>query len=80
MLAYNNVFVYSHTGLPLQEVGKGGRKISGGKSITINRNKGVGGSSTRKGKETKLQSDSERDSESEAWMETQTSRKKRKTS
>ena len=66
--------------MPLHEVGKGGGKISGGKSKTINRNKGVGRSSMRKRKETKLQSDSERDSELEAWMEARTSRKKRKTS
>ena len=76
----NNVFVYSHTGVPLHKVGKGGGKISGGKSKTINRNKGVGGSSTRKGKETKLQSDSERDSELEAKMEARTNRKIPKTS
>ena len=61
-------------------MGKGGGRINGGKSKTINRNKGVGGSSTRKGKETKLQSDSERDSELESWMEAQTSRKIPKTS
>ena len=76
----NNVFVYSHTGRPLHQVGKGRGKISGGKSKTINRNKGVGGSCTRKGKETKLQSNSERDSELETWMEAQKSRKKQKTS
>ena len=64
----------------LHEVGKGGGKISGGKSKTINRNVGVGGSSTRIGKGTKIQSDSERDSEWESWMEAQMSRNTSKTS
>ena len=77
---YNNVFLYSHTGLPLHEVGKGGGKISGGKFKTINRNKGVEGSCMRKSKETKLESDCEKDEGEEPWMEAQTSRKKRKTS
>ena len=80
MLACNNFFVYSHTGLPLHEVGKGGGRIGGGKSTTINRNKGVGGSSKRKGKETKLQSDSERDLELELQMKAWTSRKNHKRS
>ena len=78
--ALNNVFVYSHTGLPLHEVGKGGGKMNGGKSKTINRNKGVGGGSTRKGKETKLRLDSNRYDGEEPWMEARTSRKKCKTS
>ena len=72
--------MYSHSGLPLHEVGKGGEKISGVKSKTINRNKGVGGISTRKGKETKLQSDSERDEGREPCMEVRESRKKYKIS
>ena len=57
--AFYNVSVYSHTGLPLHEVGKGGGKVNGGKSKTFNRNKGVGGISTRKrkGKETEGKGD-----------------------
>ena len=74
-----NILVYFYTGLPLPEVGKGGGKISRGEFKTINRNKGVGGL-TRKGKETKLQSDSERDEGEESWMEVREGRKRCKTS
>ena len=54
LLACDNHFMYSHTGVPLHEVGKGEGKITGGKSKTINKNKGVGGSCMRKGKGKKL--------------------------
>ena len=71
--------MYYCTGQPLHEVGKGVGNIRS-KSRTSNRNKGMGGSSTRKGKETKLQSDSERDLEWNPRMEAWTSRKKCKRS
>ena len=66
--------------MPQHEVGEGVGKIRGNKSRTSNRNKGVGGMSTKKGKETMLRSDSEIDIGWEPWMEAQTSSKKRKTS
>ena len=50
-----------------------------GKGSNFNRNKGVGGNSTRKGKAKKLQSDSESDPKREHWMDAKTGRKKPRT-
>ena len=61
-------------------MGEGVGKIGGNKFRFNNRKKGVKGSSTRKGKEIKLRSDSEGDSEWNPRMEAKTSRKKIKTS
>ena len=68
-----------HTGLPLHgEEGEGQGTSIRGTPRAINRNKGVGGSSRRKGKGKVQQSNAGSDPEWGPWMEAQTSRKKLK--